>query len=111
MNLSEVEPTIKKFSKSNSLGPEGWTMDLFLHFFDLMGQYLLNVIEEVRSTMRISGDLNSTFIALIPKLPNPSSFDDFMPIVLWNLVYKIIVDGIKPKLVECMSQEQFAFFE
>ena len=33
---------------------------------------------------------NSTFIALIPKIDLPKSYEDFRPISLCNYIYKII---------------------
>jgi hypothetical protein len=59
--------------------------------------------------------LNSTFIALIPKVDKPSNFGDFKPIALCNLAYKIIVKIIairlKPYLSKSLSLEQFGFLK
>jgi hypothetical protein len=57
--------------------------------------------------------LNSTFISLIPKTDNPSSFDDFRPISLCNCLYKIISKVINKRLKYILSRnissEQFGF--
>ena len=59
--------------------------------------------------------MNSTFIALIPKLDEPDLFDDFQPISLCNNIYriisKVIIVRIKPILSKNISQEQFGFLE
>ena len=39
---------------------------------------------------KVGGCTNSTFLALIPKEVNPSSFDRFRPISLCNASYKIL---------------------
>jgi hypothetical protein len=74
-----------------------------------MGEDLLNVMEESRCTGQISGALNATFFALIPKISNPFTFNDFRPISLCNFVYKviskIIASRIKDKLTSCISGE------
>ena len=44
--LGEVLETLKWFSKDTSMGPDGWTMELYLHFFDLIGMDLVQAIEE-----------------------------------------------------------------
>lgn len=111
--MEEIETIIKKFARSKSPGPDGWMVELFSEFFDLMGKDLVRVVEESRVNGFVSGALNSTFIALIPMNSKPESFDEYRPIALYNLVYKIIskliANRIKPKLVECCSQEQFGF--
>jgi hypothetical protein len=57
---------------------------------------------------------NATFIALIQKAYNPSSFEDFKPISLCNCIYKIIAKiiamRVKSLLANTISQEQFVFY-
>lgn len=78
-----------------------------------MGSDLLKMVEYSRVEGWIAGGLNSTFFTLIPKSNNPSTFNEFRPIALCNLVYKliskIIANRIKPKLSEWMTNEQFSF--
>jgi hypothetical protein len=90
IDLDELKKVITKFKIDKSLGPDGWTTEFFIHFFDLVGGDLLDMVEEARLNGNISGGLNSTFIALIPKVNKPQSFGDFRPILLCNLCYKII---------------------
>ena len=75
---------------------------------------LFEVVEESRIQGFVSGSLDDTFIALIPKSGKPKSFNDFKPISLCNLMYKIITkvisNIIKTKIAEIMSKEQFVFF-
>jgi len=71
------------------------------------------MVEEVRIRGMISGAINSTLIALIPKKDIVVSFSDFRPIVLCNLLYKIVTkilaNGFKGKFAECFSKEQYGF--
>ena len=46
----------------------------------------------------MGGCTNSTFLALIPKDVNPSSFDKFRPISLCNASYKIIAKLLEKRL-------------
>jgi hypothetical protein len=39
---------LKGFSKDKSLGPDGWTVEFFLFFIDLVGPDLLAMVEETR---------------------------------------------------------------
>lgn len=90
ITLNEIKTVLEGFSLSKIPGPNGWTIEFFLSFFDLVGWDLLVVAEESRHKGHVSGALNATFISLIPKCDNPKSFDNFCRIPLFNLVYKII---------------------
>lgn len=54
-----------------------------------MARDLLKIIEEIKIERKLKLNINSTFIALIPKSDFPSSFDDFRPIALCRCLYKI----------------------
>jgi hypothetical protein len=45
----ELWEVLKLFAKDKSLGPDGWTVEFFLHFFDLVGGDLLEVVEDSRT--------------------------------------------------------------
>jgi hypothetical protein len=45
----ELLEVIKGFKKEKSPGPDGWSVELYLHFFDLMWQDLLDVVEDART--------------------------------------------------------------
>jgi hypothetical protein len=115
VGLEELRKVLKKFKVDKSPGPDGWTVEFFVHFFDLVGEDLLNMVEETRQKGKILGGLNSTFIALIPKVNKPLSFGDYRPISLCNLCYKIIskiiANRIKPFLSSMISEEQLSFLK
>jgi len=115
VTLEELEGVLKWFKKDKSLGPDGWSIEFYLAFYDLLALDLLQVVEECRSSGRLFNAINSTFIALIPKTDSPASSDDFRPISLCNCLYKIIskiiANRIRPILSQRILLEQFAFLE
>jgi hypothetical protein len=115
VNLGELKEVLSLFKKDKSPGPDGWTVEFFTHFFDLVGEDLLEMVEESRLKGFIVGSLNSTFLALIPKANKPTTFGDFRPISLCNLCYKliskIIANRIKPILSRSLSAEQLGFLK
>jgi hypothetical protein len=112
---AELKDTLQSFQKDKIPGPDDWSIEFYLGFFDLIGGDILKVIEESILNGRIHSPLNTTFIALIPKVNDPLSFDDFRPISLCNCIYKIIAKVIarrlKPLLSSSISKEQFGFLE
>ena len=79
----------------------------FVEFFKLLGHDLLKVVEEVRLIGKMTRIFNTTFLALIPKVDCPNTFDDFKPISLYHCIYKIIskviVTRLKPLLSKVIS--------
>ena len=41
----EVEAVLKGFNKDKSPGPDGWPVEFFLAFFDLVGEDLVLAVE------------------------------------------------------------------
>jgi hypothetical protein len=81
----------------------------------LVGKDSLNAVEETRLRGAVIRSINSTLIALIPKVNCPNSFGDFCPITLCNLCYKIIAKiiarRIRPILSRSLSEEQLGFLK
>jgi hypothetical protein len=104
INLGELKEFLSMFKLDKSPGPDGWTIEFFIRFFDLVGGDLLEMVEESRLKGIISGGLNSNFLALIPKVNKPLSFGDFRPISLCNLCYKVISKIIENQIKPIMSR-------
>ena len=80
-----------------------------------MGEELLSAVEFTRVSGCIPPSLNSTFLTLIPKKDKLTSFADFRPIslcnLLYKLIYKVIAVRLKPFLDSHISIEQFGFLK
>ncbi|CAM8939676.1 unnamed protein product [Rhodiola kirilowii] len=59
--------------------------------------------------------INSTYLALVPKINNPSSPSEFRPIGCCNVIYKIIAsilaNRLKPVLPDLIGNSQSAFIQ
>jgi hypothetical protein len=81
----------------------------------MIGNEVLEAVEESRRSGTMVRSLKSTFITLIPKVDKPMSFGDFRPISLCNMAYKIIAKVIacrlKPFLSKALSLEQLGFLK
>eukprot|EP00253_Pinus_taeda_P016357 PITA_16357 len=113
VSKEEVEAAMKIMAKDKTPGPDGWTIELFLFFFNLIGSEITDVVEESRQKGEVYNPFNSTFLALIPKKDDPENFEDFRSISLCNCIYKIIAKVIAIRIVPILSRnismEQFGF--
>ena len=62
-----MESVQSKFAKDKIPGPNGWPVEIFSTFLDVMGNDLLKVVEMSRTQGYMPGALKTTFISLIPK--------------------------------------------
>lgn len=103
ISTGEMEVILQWFRKDNITRPDGSWVEFFLDFYELIGTYMLKVIEECRTSWRTYEALNSTFIALIPKSNAPRNFKDYKTISLCNYIYKIIAKNITNKIKPILS--------
>jgi len=88
--IEEVHYAI--FSSDGSKAPDldGFNFKLYMQFWEFMKHDLFNVILEFSRRGKLLKGINTSYIALNPKIVASSSFNDFRPISLLNKLYKII---------------------
>jgi len=109
VSANEIKKVLNLFKRDKSPVPDGWTMDFFSSFFDLVSEDMVQMVKESRRYKNIPGCLNSTFLALIPKENNSTTFGYYRSISLCNLCYKliskVISNRIKPIMSHGLSEE------
>lgn len=112
---AELVDTMKESSREKIPGPDGWGVEVFIHFEDLMITDILATIEESRINGFILRAINAIFIALILERKSPQTFLDFYPISLCNTLYKltskVISRILKSILSKLITEEQFGFIK
>lgn len=89
---------LSTFHKDKSPNPYGWTVEFYLGFVEVLGDNLLQVVEEMRSFSKAPRSFIWTSIALIPKVDQPESFYAFRPTSLSNCIYKIMAKVLAVRL-------------
>jgi hypothetical protein len=109
----EVRLALFQMAPMKAPGPDGFNEGFFQKNWDVVGPEVCKAVLFSLNNATISNDLNSTFIALIPKVKNPTFVTDFRPISLCNVIYKIIskvlANRLKIILPQIISPFQSAF--
>ena len=115
VSIFEVEEAVFQITEGKSLGLDGFIVNLFHHFWDLIKLEVWKIVEDSRVSRRILLDFNATFLTLITKSKRADSPDKFSPISLCNVIYKIITKVIanilKPLIPDLISPEKLGFVE
>lgn len=103
----EIKSTLFHMPNLKALGPDGFPVAFYKSFWPIVGDDVTKAVTSFFTIGSMPKEINSSFIVLILKVPNLSSFNHYMPISLCNVVYKIIpkilVSRIKPLLPSFIS--------
>ena len=98
IELEEVEEVVMQMEKGTALRPDGFTVDFYQFFWDIVKEEVREIVEESRKSKRILKAFNATFLTLIPKEQGTNSPEKFRPISLCNVILKIITKVIANRL-------------
>jgi hypothetical protein len=86
---------------------DGFTVELFKAFLEVVKHDVYGVVEDSRCSTSIFKALNAIMITLIPKENEARTPNQYRPIALCNVVYKIIskviANRLKPLLPSLIS--------
>ncbi|GAU28119.1 hypothetical protein TSUD_295560 [Trifolium subterraneum] len=112
-SYDEIKSAVFSLNKDSAPGPDGFGAFFFQHYWDIVKEDVLNVVLDFFTTSWILPGFNSNLIALIPKIPDATSIDQFRPITMANfkfkIISKIIVDRLASILPTIVSDEQNGF--
>jgi hypothetical protein len=109
----EVGRAVAQMDPLKAPGPDGFSTCFFQKNWAIIGGEVSQFVTHILNNGSMNKELNFTYIALIPKVANPSCVTDFRPISLCNVLYKLIsktiANRLKLVLPEIISQNQSAF--
>eukprot|EP00253_Pinus_taeda_P014528 PITA_14528 len=115
ITLGEVEEAVNSMRNDKAPGPDGFTINFYKACRHIVKQEVWDVVEDSRRSGSILKSINSTFIALIPKVEEANTPEKFKPIALFNVIYKIIskviANRLKPILLGIIYEEQLGYVE
>ncbi|GKF66783.1 RNA-directed DNA polymerase, eukaryota, reverse transcriptase zinc-binding domain protein [Tanacetum coccineum] len=109
----ELKRAVWDCGVDKSSGPDGFSFGFYLHFWSSTENDMFSAVRHFFTFVDIPKGFNSSFIALIPKIPNANLVKDFRPISLIGSIYKIIAKILSNRLVmvlgDIVSEVQSAF--
>jgi len=86
-SMEEVKAAIWDCDSFKSLGPDGINFGFFKDFRSDLKEDVMRFVNEFHRNGKLSKGINSTFIALIPKVDSPQTLNEFRPISLVGSLY------------------------
>ncbi|KAE8662818.1 hypothetical protein F3Y22_tig00113124pilonHSYRG00138 [Hibiscus syriacus] len=109
----EIKNAIFCQGNDKAPGPDGFTPYFFKISWAIVGNDVMSAIKFFFSNAFIHPAFNSTIIALVPKIPNPSVVKDFRLIsccsVIYKAITKILVNKMNAYLPQIITMNQTAF--
>ncbi|GJU12746.1 RNA-directed DNA polymerase, eukaryota [Tanacetum coccineum] len=113
VSKEEIKRAVWDCGIDKSPGPDGFTFGFYRRYWNLIEGDVVNAVTWFFHHGRIPNGGNSSFITLIPKIPNANMVKDFRPISLIGSVYKIVAKILANRLVmvlgDLVSDTQSAF--
>ncbi|KAL0293137.1 UNVERIFIED_CONTAM: hypothetical protein Sangu_3244700 [Sesamum angustifolium] len=113
VTLSEVKEAFFDIDVESAPGPDGFTSAFYRAAWPIVGQSMFEAVGEFFRTGKLLKQINTTLLALIPKVNMPTYVSDYRPISCCNVLYKaitkIIVKRIQRVLPLLIDYSQNAF--
>ena len=99
----EVKQAIWDCDSFKSPGPDGVSFGFLKEFWELIKEDFMRFMTEFHRNGKLTKGVNSTFIALIPKVTSPQRLNDFGPISLVGCMYKVLAKVLANRLRKVVS--------
>ncbi|GJR93606.1 RNA-directed DNA polymerase, eukaryota [Tanacetum coccineum] len=99
VTLQELKTAVWDCGMDKSPGPDGFTFGFYRHFWSTIEEDVFGAVKHFFTHGDIPKGCNSSFVALIPKVPDANLVNDFRPISLIGSIYKVIAKILANRLV------------
>ncbi|GJW36817.1 RNA-directed DNA polymerase, eukaryota [Tanacetum coccineum] len=101
--MDEIRKAVWDCGENKSPGPDGYTFEFFRKFWSLVGPKFCKAIQWFFDHSNFPRGCNSSFVALIPKVPDAKFVSDFRPISLIGSMYKVVAKILANRLSSVIS--------
>lgn len=112
-SFSEIKDATFAIHPDKAPGPDGFSASFFQSNWETVGNAVTREIQLFFITGYLPSSMNKTFVRLIPKITTTSKVEEYRPIALCNVFFKIISKllslRLKPVLSSIISEHQSSF--
>ncbi|GKV49607.1 hypothetical protein SLEP1_g56348 [Rubroshorea leprosula] len=109
----EVKQAVWSCESSKAPRPDGFNFKFIKEMWEVIKGDILGFVDDFQKHGKLVGGVNSSFIVLIPKVDNPQKIEEFRPISLVGVMYKVIAKLLAHKLSSILNgvigENQMAF--
>nr|GFA40954.1 RNA-directed DNA polymerase, eukaryota, reverse transcriptase zinc-binding domain protein [Tanacetum cinerariifolium] len=103
VTIEEIKTTVWNYGTDKSPGPDGFTFDFYRQLWSTIDKDVYAAFIHFFINGDIPAGCNSSFIALILKVPDANLDKDFRPISLIGSIYKIIAKILTNRLINILG--------
>lgn len=100
----EIKCAIFDMAPLKAPGPDGLHAMFYQRMWPVVGNSIVKMVKDFFATGILPDNLNDTLITLIPKVDNPDRVNQFRPISLCNVCYKIITKTLTNRFKKAMKE-------
>ncbi|KAL5770525.1 hypothetical protein ACOSP7_014679 [Xanthoceras sorbifolium] len=112
-SIEEVRAALMQMSPQKSPSPDGLFTAFFQRYWNVVGTKVVRAIMAILNEGAKMDSLGEDLVVLIPKVKIPVKTREFRPIILCNVIYKliakVIANRLKLVLGDIISPNQSAF--
>ncbi|GKV32262.1 hypothetical protein SLEP1_g40879 [Rubroshorea leprosula] len=104
----EIKEAIRDCDSSKALGLDGFNFKFVKDQWEVIKEDVIQFLQEFQEKSKLVKGLNTSFIALVPKVDNPQKIEEYRPISLIGVVYKIlakILANCLKKVLDTVAEE------
>jgi hypothetical protein len=109
----EIADALFQIGPLKALGTDGFPVKFFQKNWSIVKEDIIQAIKRFFQTGKMPAGMNDTTIVLMSKVDKPELLKDFRPILLCNVIYKIVskcmVNRLRPLLKDIIAAPQSAF--
>jgi hypothetical protein len=111
----EIVKVVNNLPNEKSPRPDGFNNEFIKNCWSIVGEDIIQLIQDFYDGKISMESINSSFITLIPKYDSPTTPNDFRPISLLNSVLKIVkkflANRLQKIILKLVHKNQYGFLK